>query len=75
MGHWEGDTVIGANHRQAIVTVVERKSVYAVIAKVRNKTADLVGAAIVDRLKQFGEKVKTLTSDNGKEFCGHGKID
>jgi len=54
---------------------VERKSVYAVIAKVRNKTADLVGAAIVDRLKQFGEKVKTLTSDNGKEFCGHGKID
>ena len=75
MGHWEGDTVIGANHRQAIVTVVERKSGYAVIAKVRNKTADLVGAAIVDRLKQFGEKVKTLTSDNGKEFCGHGKID
>jgi IS30 family transposase len=75
VGHWESDTVIGANHRQAIVTVVERKSVYAVIAKVRNKTADLVGAAIVDRLKPFGEKVKTLTSDNGKEFCGHGKID
>jgi IS30 family transposase len=46
-----------------------------VIAKVENKTADLVSAAIVNRLKQFGSKVKTLTFDNGKEFCGHAKID
>jgi transposase, IS30 family len=75
VGHWEGDTLIGANHKQAIVTVVERKSGYAVIAKVENKTADLVSAAIVNRLKPFGTKVKTLTFDNGKEFCGHGKID
>lgn len=75
VGHWEGDTVIGANHKQAIVTMVERKSGYAVIAKVANKTADLVSAAIVRRLKPFGTKVKTLTFDNGKEFCGHAKID
>ena len=68
--------VIGANHKQAIVTtLVERKSGYAVIARVENKTADLVGAAIVNRLKQFGSKVKRLTFDNGKEFCGHAKID
>ena len=74
-GHWEGDTVIGAEHKQAIVTVVERQSGYTVIAKVENKTADLVSAAIVNRLKPFGTKVKTLTFDNGKEFCGYGKID
>ena len=67
--------MIGANHRQAIVTLMERKSGYAVIAKVENKTADLVSAAIVNRLKQFGFKVKALTFDNGKEFCGHAKID
>ena len=46
VGHWEGDTVIGASHKGAIVTQVERKSGYAVIAKVANKTADLVSAAI-----------------------------
>jgi IS30 family transposase len=46
-----------------------------VIAKVGNKTADLVGAATVDRLKAFGTKVKTLTFDDGKVFCEHGKID
>ena len=75
VGHWECDTVIGANHKQAIVTVVERKSGYAVIAKVSNKTADLVGAAIIRMLKPFEARVKTLTYDNGKEFCGHAKID
>ena len=75
VGHWEGDTLIGANHKQAIVTVVERKSGYVMNAKVENKTADLVSAAIVNRLKPFGAKVKTLTFDNGKEFYGHGKID
>jgi IS30 family transposase len=39
VGHWECDTVIGANHKQAIVTVVERKSGYAVMAKVSNKNS------------------------------------
>ena len=75
VGHWECDTVIGANHKQAIVTVVERKSGYAVIAKVSNKTSDLVGAAIIKVLKPFEARVKTLTYDNGKEFCGHAEID
>lgn len=75
IGHWECDTVIGAKHKGAIVTVVERKSGYVVIAKVSNKTADLVGSAIISMLKPFEARVKTLTYDNGKEFCAHAKID
>jgi len=75
VGHWECDTVIGANHKQAIVTVVERKSGYAVIAKVSNKTADLVSHAIIKALTPFEARVKTITYDNGKEFCGHGLVD
>jgi IS30 family transposase len=42
---------------------------------VENKTANLVSAAVVNLLKPFGAEVKTLTFDNGKEFCGHAKID
>jgi IS30 family transposase len=75
VGHWECDTVIGAAHKQAIVTVVERKSGYAVMAKVSNKTADLVGAAIIQALNPLKARVKTLTYDNGKEFSGHAEID
>jgi len=75
VGHLEWDTLIGANHKQAIVTVVERKSGYAVMAKVSNKTSDLVGSAIIEALKPFEARVKTLTYDNGKEFCGHALVD
>ena len=75
VGHWECDTVIGASHKGAVVTMVERKSGYAVLAKVVNKTSDLVSSAIVSNLKPFSVRVKTLTYDNGKEFAGHSLID
>ena len=64
VGHWEGDTVIGAHHKQAVVTLVERKSGYALIAKVINKTSDLVSAAIIAKLAPFAPLVKTMTFDN-----------
>jgi IS30 family transposase len=57
------------------VTVVERKSGYAVMAKVSNKTSDLVGAATIKALNPLKARVKTLTYDNGKEFSGHARID
>lgn len=75
VGHWEGDTVIGAAHQQAIVTLVERKSGYARLCKVLNKSADLVSQAIEHRLKPLGARVKTLTVDNGKEFAYHQQVD
>ena len=75
IGNWECDTVIGASHKKAIVTVYERKSGYAVKAKCSTKTADLVGQAIMKALTPFKARVKTLTYANGKEFCGHALID
>jgi IS30 family transposase len=75
VGHWEGDTVIGAAHQQAVVTLVERKSGYALIAKVSNKTSDLVSQAIITKLNAVTPLVKTLTFDNGKEFAEHARID
>ncbi len=75
VGHWECDTVIGASHKGAVVTMVERKSGYAVMAKVEKKTSELVSSAIVDKLQPLAARVKTLTFDNGKEFAGHAYID
>jgi IS30 family transposase len=75
IGHWEGDTLIGKRHKHAIVSLVERKSGYAVLAKVENKTADQVSTAIIKRLKPIARRVRTLTYDNGKEFADHAAID
>ena len=43
MGHWECDTVIGANHKGAVVTMVERTTLFTVLAHMQNATA--LGAA------------------------------
>jgi IS30 family transposase len=75
VGHWECDTVIGANHKGAIVTTVERKSGFGVIVKVAHKTSDLVSRAIVEGLQPFANREKTLTYDNSKEFAAHIQID
>ncbi len=75
VGHWEGDTVIGARHKQAIVTLVERKIGYAKLFKVPNKTAELVSAAMIESLKPFDSLVDTITLDNEKEFADHQRVD
>lgn len=42
IGDWEADTLIGKNHRQAIASLVERKTGYTLIRKVERKTAEAV---------------------------------
>jgi IS30 family transposase len=73
-GDWELDTVIGKNHRQALVTLVERKSRLTLIAKVTRKTAKAVTAAIIRLLEPLAPWVHTLTADNGREFAWHQQI-
>lgn len=75
IGDWEGDTVIGAGHRQAIVSLVERRSGLALLTKVSQKTAALVSQAVIGRLAPLRSRVKTITFDNGKEFAHHRVID
>jgi len=74
VGDWEGDTVIGKNHKGALVTLVERKSLYTVIGRVARKTAAAVRAAIVAGLTLHKNRVHTLTYDNGKELAEHEQI-
>jgi IS30 family transposase len=74
IGDWEADTIIGKNHRQAIVSIVERKTGLTLIRKVERKTAKAVSQAMIRLLKPYRKKVHTITSDNGKEFAGHEEI-
>jgi IS30 family transposase len=74
IGDWEIDTVIGQNHKGALVTLVERKSKFTLIAKVASKHAEGVATATVNLLKPYQDKVFTITADNGKEFAEHEAI-
>jgi IS30 family transposase len=74
IGDWEGDTVIGKNHKGALVTLVERKTKFTLMAYVANKTAENVTEAMVMLLAPHIENVHTITVDNGKEFAYHEQI-
>jgi transposase, IS30 family len=74
VGDWEIDTIIGKNHQQAMVSVVERKSKLTRLAKVEGKTEAAVRAAVIQLLKPVAGWVHTITADHGKEFAGHEAI-
>ena len=45
------------------------------IARVSNKTSDLVSEAIITKLNAVIPLVKTQTFDNSKELAEHARID
>ena len=74
IGDWEIDTVIGKNHSGALVTIVERKTKFALAMQVDSKKAEDVTQATIKLLRPYKEFVHTITSDNGKEFAYHDQI-
>ena len=73
-GHWEGDTIVGARHRGAIVTLVERQTRHLKCRAVQCKTKRAVANAIKIMMEPLADTVKTITFDNGGEFADHGDI-
>lgn len=73
-GDWEGDTIIGADHKGAILTLTERKSKHLLMAKLDNLTAEHVEKVIIKTLKNTKIPVFSITFDNGREFTNHQKV-
>ena len=71
LGDWEVDTLIGKRHKQAMVTLTERKSRFTLLGKVTHRTAQEVENQIHKLLQPVSNQVYTLTSDRGKEFANH----
>jgi len=74
LGDWEVDTLIGRKHKQAIVTLTERKSRLTLLGKVTHRTAQAVRKQIHRLLLPVVDRAHTLTSDHGKEFAHHQQI-
>ncbi len=70
LGDFEGDTVLGPPGSGGLATLVDRKSRYTIIVKIRSKDANHVHQKIKDRLKQLHEEQRhSITFDNGTEFA------
>jgi IS30 family transposase len=75
IGHWESDTVIGCNHSGVVVTHVDKASKYLLAGLAKNKTMEEVNRITIKLFEPVKSIFcKTMTFDNGREFCGHEKL-
>ncbi|QSI00815.1 IS30 family transposase [Treponema phagedenis] len=72
-GHLEGDTIVGKDHKSAVMTLAERVSKLIIALKLAETTA----AAVEQRLDQWFTKLprnlfKSITFDCGETFFNLG---
>lgn len=75
-GHWEGDLVLGARNRSAIVTLVERQTRYVLLARIgTDKTSPAVCEAIAQKILELpAQLARSLTWDQGHEMAAHAQF-
>jgi IS30 family transposase len=74
VGDFEADTIIGKGRQGAIVTIVERKSMYVKLSLPVRKKALIVANEMIRLLGRYKKHVHTITTDNGLEFAKHQTI-
>jgi len=73
-GDLEIDLVIGKDHKGALLTINDRATGMLQMKKIESKDAEIVKNATIELLKDWKPYLKTITSDNGKEFAKHESI-
>lgn len=75
-GHFEADTVLSSRQtKHAIVVLADRATRKVHIKRLVNKKALETSAKIISILKNYPKKLrKTITYDNGIEFCFHESV-
>jgi IS30 family transposase len=74
-GHWEGDTIKGKYNRSAVGTLVERSTLFTLLAKMDNPGADAAVAGFSRVLERVdAQKRLSITYDRGKEMAKHEQL-
>lgn len=76
IGDWEADTIVGrkGGAKTCLLTLVDRKSKYTFIRKIKDRTASSVQEAIENIYTSTIIPFITITPDNGTEFANHQQI-
>jgi len=76
IGDWELDTVVGPiSTRECVLTLVERRSGFAMVRKLKARTAAEATAAADTVIRSMRGRFHTLTFDNGTEFHDYEELE
>ena len=71
-GHWEGDLIIGKNHKSALGTLVERTSRFLILIPIQGKDAKSVRESFEHVFNEIDPNMKlSMTYDRGHEMAEH----
>lgn len=74
-GDWEMDTIVGKDGKGAIVTLTERSTNMLLMERLpQGKHPEPLAQAVIRLLFPYRETIRTITTDNGSEFCAHKLI-
>jgi len=74
-GHWEGDLIKGAGNRSAVGTLVERTTLFTVLSRMENATAEAALSGFSHVLNRIEAQTRlSLTYDQGKEMTAHQQL-
>lgn len=76
LGHWEGDTMLGAGQAgPCVLTLVERKTGYVLVGKLRIRRGAEVNRRATQLIRRQPHPVRTITVDNGTEFHAYKALE
>lgn len=73
-GDLEIDTIIGKNHKGAIVTINDRATGWLWAKLIPVRSAKWTQEVTIEALEPYKDYLYTITADNGKEFTNHKEV-
>lgn len=74
-GDWEMDTIVGKDGKGAIVTLTERSTNMILMERLpHGKHPEPLARVVIRLLFPYRHTIRTITTDNGSEFCAHQLI-
>ena len=73
-GDLEMDTVLGKNHKGAILTINDRATKLCWIRILTSRESEPLAKQVIEALTPLQSIIQTITVDNGKEFALHKAI-
>jgi len=71
-GHWEGDLIKGKTNRSQVGTLVERTTLFTVLAQMEHATAACAAESFSRVLARVdSQMLRSLTYDQGREMAAH----
>ena len=74
-GDWEMDTIVGKDGKGAILTLTERSTNMILMERLpEGKHPEPLAKVVVRLLFPYIKTIRSITTDNGSEFCAHKLI-